>query len=180
MKKTGLFGLLALLAVLFPSFAFAQYYPYSYDHYDDDVSCFPETQTIEEGELAYFVAYGGDGEYDWRAENHSYNNRDRFFSHRFDDKGTETVRVTSDGESDTCRVRVVDERDHYYPSYPAYPAAPIYTQPVNITTTYIPKGLPSTGFPPVSSAALAFAVVLLLGAGLAVTPYAKKTLTTLR
>jgi len=183
MKKTGLF-LAAVVAALLPSVAFAQsyYYPYSPAHYDDDVVCFPDTQTIEEGERAYFIAYGGDGDYDWKADGHTYNNRDSDFSYRFEDEGTETVTVKSDGESDTCRVRVVDERDYDYypPHYPTYPTYPTYTPPVNVVTTYVPKGLPNTGFPPVSSASLAFAAVLLLGAGVVLTPYAKKIVASIR
>lgn len=186
MKKIGFFGLAAVIlgAMVLPTAAFAQSYyysnyPYNYPYYNDnngDVSCFPETQTVEEGQLAYFIAYGGDGEYDWDADGHSYNNRDRNFSHVFDDTGSFRVDVESDNERDTCRVTVV--RRGYYPT--TYPAYPTYTAPVNVVTTYIPKGLPNTGFPPVSSAAVAFAAVLLLGVGLAVTPYAKKIAASVR
>lgn len=181
-KLLGVAGVAAVLCV--PVFASAQshYYHYDYDnyrHYDDGVVCFPAEQTVVEGQVAYFTAYGGDGEYDWEAENRNYRDRGRTFSHRFDDEGIERVEVTSDGESDTCRVRVV-ERDYYYP---AYPAAPIYTQPfvqpVTLTTTYVP-GMPNTGFPPLSSASFAFAVVMLFGVGLAVYPYAKKAFATAR
>lgn len=167
-----------------PSIAFAQtYYPhsgysYDYNYRNNDVVCIPEQQTLEEGQSAYFIAYGGDGDYDWKADGRTYRDEGPRFSHVFDDKGTERVEVESDGETATCRVRVVDERSDYYPQYPVYPASPIVIQPVNITSTYIPQGMPNTGFPPVSSAALAFAAVLLFGAGLAVTPYAKKLITT--
>jgi len=179
MKKV-LLALAALGVVALPLAASAQsyYYPYQYDrHYDRDVVCLPTTQTIEEGQVAYFLAYGGDGDYDWQAEGRTYRDRGSSFSHRFDDEGTERVRVTSDRESDTCTVRVV-ERSHYYP--PTYPTYPTYTPPVTVAATYVPKGLPNTGFPPVSSAALAFAVVLLFGVGLALTPYAKKIVTAIR
>jgi hypothetical protein len=157
-------------------------YDYDYNRYydrDDDVVCVPEQQTVHEGERAYFVAYGGDGEYDWRADGRTYRDAGTRFSHVFDDEGTETVRVESDDESDTCRVRVLDRRDYYpYPSYPTYPTS--YTAPVTVAATYVPQALPNTGFPPVSSAALAFAVVLLLGAGIVLTPYAKKAITAVR
>ncbi|MDP4020985.1 MAG: hypothetical protein Q8P58_03025 [Candidatus Adlerbacteria bacterium] len=192
MKKFGLFGLAALFSGLLVlplaasaqsyysnySYSYPSAYPY-YNDYNGDVACFPETQTIEEGQIAYFTAFGGDGEYDWEAEGRLYNNRDRYFSHRFDDTGTERVTVESDNERDTCRVTVV-RRSYYAPTYPAYPTYPTYTPPVNVVTTYVPKGLPNTGFPPVSSAALAFAAVLLLGVGLALTPYAKKITAAIR
>ena len=195
MKKTGLFGLTAVVlgGLLLPTFAFAQSYyypnyqysssgysypynyPYDYDYdRDGDVVCVPEQQTVEEGQRAYFVAYGGDGEYDWEADGRRYRDAGRRFSHVFDDTGTERVEVESDGETDTCRVRVLERSYYYPPTYPTYPTYPIYTQPVNVMTTYVPQGLPNTGFPPVSSAALAFAAVLLFGVGLALTPYAKK------
>ena len=185
MKKTGLCGLAIVLgAVLLPTITFAQsYYPYDYYQYsnnrDRDVECIPEQQTIGEGQTAYFIAYGGDGDYDWTADGRTYRDRGTRFAHEFDDKGTERVTVRSDGETATCRVRIVDRSDYYSP-YSIYPASPIYTQPVNITTTYVPQAMPNTGFPPVSSAAFAFAVVLLLGAGLVLTPYAKKLTATWR
>jgi len=181
MKKI-LLALTVLGVTALPLAASAQsyYYPYQYDrYYDRDVVCLPENQTIEEGQVAYFVAYGGDDDYDWQAEGRAYRDRGSSFSHRFDDEGTERVRVTSDGESDTCRVNVV-ERSRYYPPYPVYPTYPTYTPPVTVAATYVPKGLPNTGFPPVSSAALAFATVLLLGVGLALTPYAKKIIAAIR
>ena len=186
MKKIGFFGLAGIVVgLLLPSAAFAQYY-YPYDNnyrYDDDVVCVPEQQRVAEDERAYFIAYGGDGDYDWSADGHTYRDRGNRFSYEFDNTGTERVTVRSDGESDTCTVRVVDRDDYYthptYPAYPIYPAAPIVAQPT-ITTTYIPQGLPNTGFPPVSSAAFAFAAVLLLTAGLVLTPYAKKLTAAIR
>ena len=196
MKKTGFFGLAAVVlgGLIFPTAAFAQsYYPndpyaassysYPYNSYyndrDRDVECIPEQQTIAEGQTAYFIAFGGDGDYRWEAENRTYSNEGPRFSHEFDDEGTERVEVESDGETATCRVKVV-ERSDYYPPYPMYPTYPTYTQPVSVVTNYVPQGLPNTGFPPVSSAALAFAAVLLFGVGLALTPYAKKFTATVR
>lgn len=194
MNKAVFLGFFALCGLLvLPTFAFAQsyYYPYQNSYYDntyynnaynygDDVVCVPEYQTVEEGQTAYFFAYGGDGDYNWEAEGRSYNNRGRAFSHVFDDRGTERVDVESDGESDTCRVNVVS-RSYYTPYPPTYPTYPTYPQqPVNIISTYVPQALPNTGFPPISSAAIAFAAVLLFGVGLALTPYAKKIVTAIR
>ena len=48
--------------------------------------------------------------------------------------------------------------------------------PLSLVSNYIPALLPNTGFEPLSSAALAFAVVLLLGAGIFVYPYVKKAI----
>ena len=181
MKKIGFFGLAALIfsLLIFPAAVSAQSYYYdSYYHRGGDVVCVPEQQTVVEGQRAYFVAYGGDGEYDWEADGRRYRDAGSRFSHVFDDEGTERVEVRSDGETDTCRVRVVERSSYYYP--PTYPTYPTYTPPVTVAATYVPKGLPNTGFPPISSAALAFALVLLFGVGLAVTPYAKKIVTALR
>lgn len=172
MKTLRVIGLSTLvLGAMSPLCASAQYF-YS-PHYGDDVVCVPESQTVVEGETAYFLAYGGDGDYDWQTEGHTYRDRGSRFSHVFDDRGTERVTVKSDGESDTCRVTVVERSYNYYP--------PTFTHafpPVTVAATYIPSAMPNTGFPPVSSASLAFAVVLLFGVGLALTPYAKKAITT--
>lgn len=162
------FSVLALAAAT-PLLASAQSHHYSYR--GDDVVCVPERQTVVEGEVAYFLAYGGDGDYDWEAEGRTYRDRGSRFSHRFDDEGTERVTVESDGESDTCRVTVVERGGYYSGGYFNH-----VIPPVVVSATYVPSRLPNTGFPPVSSASLAFAAVMLFGVGLALTPYARKLL----
>ena len=67
-----------------------------------------------------------------------------------------------------------------YYSYPVQPVYPTFTQPITLTATFVPHSLPNTGFPPLSSAAFAFAAVLFLAAGLVLTPYAKKFVTAIR
>lgn len=91
------------------------------------------------------------------------------------------VRYSSgcDGEIDNndtedCTITISDDRSPQYYS-PGY-QYPVYTPPVTLQKGYIPA-LPSTGFPPVSAAALAFAVVLLLGAGVFLYPYARYSIT---
>ena len=51
-----------------------------------------------------------------------------------------------------------------------YPGAP------SIVSSLIPAGLPNTGFGPQDSAVLAFALVLLIGAGIYVAPYVRKAI----
>lgn len=84
-----------------------------------------------------------------------------------------------DNDTETCRITLEGSRYGYYPQQPYYPtySQPInYTQPVTYMQSYVPA-FPNTGFAPVSAAAVAFAVVLLLGAGVVALPYVRKALT---
>ena len=64
----------------------------------------------------------------------------------------------------------------YYPQqyYPTYPVQTTVA-PVTIVSKYVPT-LPNTGFAPISSASVAFALVLLLAAAGLVFPYVRKAL----
>ncbi len=74
----------------------------------------------------------------------------------------------------------------YPPTYPQYPAPQPYypaqyPQPVSLITNYIPSQMPNTGFDPSQGPAMiAFALVLLAGAGIAVYPYVRKVTAALR
>lgn len=78
-----------------------------------------------------------------------------------------------DNDTETCRITLEGSRYGYYPNQPYYPT---YASPVTYVQTYVPR-FPNTGFAPVSAAAVAFAVVLLIGAGVIALPYVRKTLT---
>jgi hypothetical protein len=81
-----------------------------------------------------------------------------------------------EGDTEHCYITLRDTDYNYYqPNYPNY--YPTYSAPaVTIQKGYIPA-LPSTGFPPVSAASVAFAIVGLLALGIIATPYARKALT---
>jgi hypothetical protein len=88
-------------------------------------------------------------------------------------------------EDDTNHCYITLRGDsHYTPGY-QYPIyqQPIYQQPyvaptINLQKGYIPR-MPSTGFAPVSSLAVAFAVLALLGFGALIYPHARKAFTAL-
>jgi hypothetical protein len=82
------------------------------DFDDDDLSCSPSSQRVSVGEDAEFRARGGTGDFEWDADD----GRPRFgqgrnFETSFDEPGTYTVELESNGERDTCRVIVEDEDD---------------------------------------------------------------------
>ena len=79
----------------------------------DDLSCSPSSQTVRVNEIAEFVANDGTGDYEWDAGRDA---SDRFgfgrrFETSFDEPGTYDVELESNGEDDTCRVRVVEDDD---------------------------------------------------------------------
>lgn len=94
-----------------------------------------------------------------------------------------------DGETASCFITLVAEGGAYHPGefVPYYPQ-PYYggsalqpAAPVSLVQNYIPSGLPNTGFDPSrASAMIVFALVLLLGTGVAVYPYVRKVATSIR
>lgn len=76
----------------------------------------------------------------------------------------------------TCRVTMEGSRYPYYPQQPY--CNNTCAQPVTYVQSYVP-GFPNTGFAPVDAAAMALAAVMLIGAGVYVLPYARKTITTI-
>lgn len=108
-------------------------------------------------------------------------------------------------ETRTCRVTMQSSRYSNYPEQPCCSQQPYYqpqqpccaqaqpccgqvqpyypvqqpccAQPVTYVQSYVPR-FPNTGFPPISAAAVAFAAVLLIGAGAYFLPHVRKTITT--
>jgi uncharacterized repeat protein (TIGR01451 family)/fimbrial isopeptide formation D2 family protein/LPXTG-motif cell wall-anchored protein len=79
---------------------------------NDRVVCTPERQSADIDEDVSFRATGGDGDFDWTASGgHPSSGSGSRFTTSFDDEGTHTVRVTSDGFSDTCTVRINEEEE---------------------------------------------------------------------
>ena len=93
-----------------------------------------------------------------------------------DGSGVQSVTVTNATQTATCNVTVsasfypqpiVSTINPTYTTYPTYPAQPVYT-------AYAYPRFPNTGLEPATSAQLAFALVLLMGAAIAAYPYARK------
>lgn len=161
-------------------------YPYPYN-YVQPLTCRTDTPTVGLGQQARFSAVGGvGGTYNWFAESQTHFNVGPVFNKSFNSSGTHTVQVTNAAQTATCVVTVTNT---YYPQ----PTTPAYVYPYGSTTypyggtsytapyqptytsTYYPyPRFPNTGFEPITSAQLAFAVVLLMGAAIAAYPYARK------
>lgn len=95
----------------------------------------------------------------------------------------------NDNETAQCFVTLVAEGGAYYggqyapqyvqPFVPGQVAVP--AQPVSVIQNYIPSAMPNTGFDPMQgTAALAFALVLLMAGTVAVYPYVRKIVATVR
>ena len=161
-------------------------YPYPYSA-APQLTCRTDTPTVGLGQAARFTAIGGvGGTYNWYANGQNFPNSGPVLTTTFSGSGTQTVQVTNAAQTATCVVTVTT---NYYPqpmptpTYPAAPQYPNYTYPTyqsgypyaypTITSVAYPR-LPNAGFAPLESAQLAFAVVLLMGAGIAAFPYARK------
>ncbi len=165
-----------------PSYTYNQYpnvYPYSYQNLQP-LTCQTLTPTVGLGQQASFTAVGGQGgTYNWATAYQNYPNVGPTLTTSFQASGSQTVTVTNASQTATCLVTVTNS---YYPTpvsytnptystYPTYSAYPTYT-------TY--PQLPRTGFAPKDIATgAAFAVVLLITAGLMVAPYVRKAATAL-
>lgn len=163
-------------------------YPYQYP-FTPQLTCRTDTPTVSLGQAARFTALGGvGGTYNWYAGGQNFPNAGPVLTPTFQSSGTHTVQVTNAAQTAVCTVTVTNTyvpqpTPAQYPTYPTYPTYPGYTYPTyqsgypytypTVTSTAYPR-LPNAGFAPLESAQLAFAVVLLLGAGIAVFPYARK------
>ena len=162
-------------------------YPYSYNR--TPITCSPTYQTVTAGQTARFEAFGGLGSYTWTTAERTYLNVGPVLSVALQHTGTQTVIVQSSTGNASCTVNVVSGSGAIvYPSttqnvplitytYPTMQAGPSisYNAGTSYTATYVPT-LPNTGFGPVSPAAVAFAVVGLVGFALVAAPYVRKTL----
>lgn len=147
----GLMSGIALVGALVPAFAFA-----GYDYSGAHMLCTPSNQTAYLGQEVTFTAQNSDGPYTWATADRVFVDGGQVFKTTLDRVGMQTVKVSRGGDSADCSVNVVSN--------------------VNITSTYVPA-LPNTGFEPQSAAAIAFALVALLGLGVAFLPYVRKVIT---
>lgn len=147
------------------------------------LSCAPSYQTVAAGSAATFTAVGGSSSnYNWVTPNRTYLGVGSKLSVVLQSYGTQTVVVTSGGQSATCTVNVGSG-----PTYPvisgitpvvATPTVAAVVSGAPVVTSYKVPALPNTGFAPLDTASFAFAVVLLLGTGVFVLPYVRKAFVT--
>lgn len=160
--------------------------PYPYPSYQQPgLSCVTNTPVVSLGQTATFTAQGGvGGTYNWTTPYQNYPNVGRVLTTTFPASGTQTVTVTNAAQTATCTITV---NNSYYPQ-PQVPTAPTYTNPSYVYPyggtaygtpapqlyTQPQPRFPNTGFEPITSAQMAFAVVFLMGAAIAAYPYARK------
>ncbi len=159
-------------------------YPYPYNG-QPALSCRTDTPTVGLGQTARFTAVGGmGGTYNWTTPTQNYPNVGPVLTVAFPNSGSQIVGVTNGPQTAYCNIMVTTTYypqpvNTVYPGYNAYPAAPVYntypyqqTYPYQ-TQTYYPR-LPNTGFAPSNGAEMSFAIVFVMGAAIAVYPYARK------
>lgn len=155
-------------------------YPYWYNT-TPSLTCRTDTPTVALGQSARFTAVGGaGGTYNWTTGTQNFPNVGPVLTTTFPGSGNWTVTVTNGAQSATCPVTVTNS---YYPqpvsspiTYPTYTNTyPYQVQPTLIA--YNNPRFPNTGFEPLNSAQMAFALVLMIGAAIAAYPYARKALT---
>lgn len=161
------------------SYPYVSPYPYQYLP-TPGLSCRTETPIVSMGQQARFTAVGGaGGTYNWATPFQNFPNVGPVLTTTFPSSGNHSVTVTNASQTATCTVTV---NNSYYPqptvpTSPVYPAAPAYVYPYGSPTysgTYIAPSFPNTGFEPLSSAQMAFALVLIMGSAIAAYPYARK------
>ncbi len=157
--------------------------PYPYSYTPPALTCRTDTPIVALGQTARFTAVGGvGGTYNWTTPHQNYPNIGPVLTTTFQGSGSQAVTVTNASQTATCAVTVTTS---YYPQpvitpSTIYPVTPSYTYPYQTPPTYstytYPR-FPNTGIEPATSAQIAFAFVLLMGAAIAAYPYVRKTLT---
>lgn len=137
------------------------------------LTCAPAYQTVSANRAATFTASGGNpGGYNWTTTDRTSLNVGASFTTVLQTTGVQTVIVSNGVQNATCTVNVTAATN----------AAVSYTNPQtgtpSIVASYIPSYLPNTGFGPADSAAVAFALVLVLAAGFVFAPYVRKAFAT--
>jgi len=168
-----------------PSYAYNQYAtPYQYQNYQP-LTCQTVTPTVGLGQQASFNAVGGQGgTYNWSTAYQNFPNVGPTLTTSFQASGSQVVTVTNASQTATCNVNVTNAYTPAPTTYPygyngvTYPSTYSNTYPTYTSVAY--PQLPRTGFGPKDMATgAAFAVVLLIAAGVVVAPYVRKTVTTL-
>jgi hypothetical protein len=183
MKKTltASFGaVFAVALVLIPAYGLAK------THFADPlyVQCIAAYPTVSAGNAGRFTVVSNvPGPYQWVAEDYSIVDAGPVFVTPFEHAGPTQVDVVYGSIRSSCYVNVVAapgygerytppvfaDQNYNYGNYGAYGPGPNVT----IASVAYPF-LPNTGFEPQTLAAFAFAVVLLLGAVIALYPHARK------
>ncbi len=157
--------------------------PYNYNgYYNQPLTCSPQNQTVNLGQSTTFVANGGDfSQYNWQTPQRSYYNVGQTLNIVFQQTGTQVVTVTNGTHTAQCTVTVVASGAPApvginpgtgYTGYTGYNNGSNYGG-VYVTPTYIPR-YPNTGFEPMSSAAAASTVAVMIAFALVARPYVKK------
>ena len=172
--KTLFLGLMFLTVGSVPAVAAAQPYPYLNQNggvAPAQLACAASLAQVRAGEAVSFVATGGTSPvFNWATRDHAYLNTGRQLTLVLHAPGTHTVTVSAGIQTASCAVTVLPAQVSTAPTTQAY------SYPVtHFAAQYMP-GLPNTGFAPITTASVVFAVVLLMAAGLFVSPYVKRTL----
>lgn len=138
--------------------------PYPYPYQNTQLVCSPAYQNAAAGAPVTFSAAGGMGAYSWTTPNRTFNNVGPNLTTTLQTTGTQTVIVTSAGQTAVCTVNVLASGGPISYPGPTYPT---------VVPTYVPA-LPNTGFAPQNGAAFAVAFALLLSAGIFFFPYVRK------
>ncbi len=136
----------------------------------NQLTCSPSYQTVQAGRPATFYATGGTGGagYNWTTADRTFLNVSPTLSTILQNSGTQTVVVSNGIQTASCVVNVSGIAGTMTGSG-VTPA---------VISTFIPK-LPNTGFEPHDAAAMTFAVVLLISAGIMAYPYVRRIVATL-
>ncbi len=169
------------------SYNYNRSYVYPYTYQTPPLVCRTDTPIVSVGQPARFTASGGvGGTYNWKTPYNNFPNSGPVLTTVLDGSGVQSVAVTNAAQTATCNVTVTPgyfqqpistvtpTYPTYNPTYPNYNTYPVYTAQPTYTATAYPR-LPNTGLEPIQSAQLAFALVLLVGAAIAVYPYARKS-----
>ncbi len=171
-----------------PTSFFSPQKPYMYI----PMFCSPAYQNVELGRTATFTAVNGGSEYtyDWATAGRTYAGIGPVMYMQFGVPGVQTVKVTSGAQTATCSVNVLPPNSTV-PRIPgtisiapnalmATPATSLVSIKPDVTlrADYVPS-LPNTGFAPVGTLQLTFALIILLVAGIFAAPYVRKTVSTI-
>jgi hypothetical protein len=146
-------------------------YPYTYPYANSILACTPATQTVGFRQTATFTATGGSAPYTWATSNQTYQGIGPVLNVTLPTTGQQSVTVSAGGQMGTCTVNVVPG---VVPANPqTYPTA-LGTIPVGVTLSQVsPPTIPNTGYEPMSSASIAFAVVSLITAAFIALKYVR-------
>jgi hypothetical protein len=144
--------------------------PYPYPYTNTTLSCTPASQTVGFMQTATFTATGGSGPYTWATSNQTYQGIGPVLNVSLPTTGLQAVTVSSGGQSATCTVNIVPgTTSAQVQAYPTTPSAPL-----GITLTQVPPTIPNTGYEPLSSASIAFALAALVAVAIVAFTYVKQ------